>query len=183
MLGPETQEIVSAGKEIKLITDMPVIIVTKVENEIKKIFALENGADDYLTKPINPYELKARICNILRRYQEGKPGNLREIERNNFIIDIMEKRIYTKDGIDMDLTGKEFELFYLLSSKPGKVFTRDELMKKIWEYENFGTSRTVDVHIRKLRSKIEDSLGTEYIRTKWGEGYYFKCSEKYKKTN
>lgn len=174
VLGAINKDVNRFGRELRMATELPIVVVSRIEDEIKKIFALENGADDYLIKPINPYELKARICNILRRCSGEKNQGARQIKINNFIVDIMKKRIYTKDGVDMDLTGKEFELFYLLSSKPGKVFTRDELMIKIWEYENFGTSRTVDVHVRKLRSKLEKNLGSELIKTKWGEGYYFQ---------
>lgn len=162
-------------KEIRQDNDKPIIIVSDKDDEIMKILSLKCGADDYLLKPVNPQELKARVENILRRCKSIKKNNPFSIDRGDFIIDAIRKKVYTKNKTDLNLVGKEFDLFFVLSSNPGRVFSRDELMEEIWEYEDFGTSRTVDVHIRKLRSKLEKKSKKDYIYTKWGQGYYYKC--------
>ncbi|HSH34700.1 response regulator transcription factor [Schnuerera sp.] len=156
-------------------SQVPIIILTEKEEDINKILALEYGADDYITKPFNILVLKAKIKAILRRV------NMKNYEIDNqtmkiddFIINALGRKLIIGDK-SISLTGKEFDLFYLLVSNPGKVFTREELLETIWGYEYFGDLRTVDVHIRRLREKIEkDSSNVEYIHTKWGEGYYFK---------
>ena len=156
-------------------SQVPIIIVTEKKEDISKILALEYGADDYVTKPFNILELKARIKAILRRVNMKSPqSNSQTIKIDDFIINALGRRLTIKDEI-INLTGKEFDLFYILISNPGKVFTREELLETIWGYEYFGDLRTVDVHIRRLREKIEkDSNGTQYIHTKWGVGYYFR---------
>lgn len=156
-------------------SQVPIIVLTDKKEELTEILALEYGADDYITKPANLMVLKAKIKAILRR------ANMNNVEIDNhtikiegFTINTVGRKITINDR-SVILTGKEFDLFYLLISNPGKVFTREEILKTVWGYEYYGDLRTVDVHIRRLREKIEDdSSNAEYIHTKWGEGYYFK---------
>lgn len=162
-------------KTIREYSQVPIIVLTDKKEELTEILALEYGADDYIIKPINLTVLKAKIKAILRRV------NMNQVEIENhtikiddFIINAVGRKITINDR-SVVLTGKEFDLFYLLISNPGRVFTREELLETIWGYEYYGDLRTVDVHIRRLREKIEDdSSNAEYIHTKWGEGYYFK---------
>lgn len=155
-------------------SQIPIIVITEKNEDINKILALEYGADDYVVKPFNILELKARIKAILRR------ANHTNIELNSQIIKIQDFTINTlgrKVTINdrkINLTGKEFDLFYVLISNPGRVFRREELLELVWGYAYYGDLRTVDVHIRRIREKIEkDSSDVQYIMTKWGEGYYF----------
>lgn len=162
-------------QKIRENSQVPIIMLTAKGEDINKILGLEYGADDYLTKPFNILELKARIKAILRR-ANNKGSKLGEqiIQIDNFTINTLGRKV-TVDGRDVNLTAKEFDLLLLLASNPGKVFTREELLEIIWGYEYFGDLRTVDVHIRRLREKIEkDSSQAEYILTKWGVGYYFR---------
>lgn len=160
---------------IRELSQVPIIILTEKKEDISKILALEYGADDYVTKPFNILELKARIKAILRRVDMKSPKlNNQIVKIDDFILNTLGRKLTIKDE-NINLTGKEFDLFYILISNPGKVFTREELLETIWGYEYFGDLRTVDVHIRRLREKIEkDSSNAEYILTKWGVGYYFR---------
>lgn len=161
-------------QNIRNISSVPIIFLTNNNEDIKKILALEYGADDYLVKPFNILELKARIKAILRRVNKVIEGNKHIIEVNDFTINSLGRKISYLDK-DINLTGKEFDLLYVLASNPGKVFTREELLEKVWGYAYYGDLRTVDVHIRRIREKIEkDPKVAEYILTKWGVGYYFK---------
>lgn len=161
-------------QNIRNISSVPIIFLTSNNDDIKKILALEYGADDYLVKPFNILELKARIKAILRRVNKINEGSRHIIEINDFTINSLGRRISFLEK-DINLTGKEFDLLYVLASNPGKVFTREELLEKVWGYAYYGDLRTVDVHIRRIREKIEkDPKVAEYILTKWGVGYYFK---------
>lgn len=161
-------------QNIRNVSSVPIIFLTENDEDIKKILALEYGADDYLVKPFNILELKARIKAILRRVNKVIEGHKHIIEINDFTINSIGRKITRLDK-DINLTGKEFDLLYILASNPGKVFTREELLEKVWGYEYYGDLRTVDVHIRRIRKKIEkDPKSSEYILTKWGVGYYFK---------
>mgnify|MGYP000960678093 CR=1 FL=1 len=161
-------------KTIRKHSQVPIVILTEKKEDISKILALEYGADDYVTKPFNILELKARIKAILRRVNMKVPSvDNQSLKIDDFIINTLGRKL-SLNGEDINLTGKEFDLFYVLASNPGKVFTREELLETVWGYEYFGDLRTVDVHIRRLREKVEkDNNSTEYIHTKWGEGYYF----------
>ena len=161
-------------KTIRKHSQVPIVIVTEKKEDISKILALEYGADDYITKPFNVLELKARIKAILRRVNMKAPSiDNQTIKVDDFVINTLGRKLTIK-GESINLTGKEFDLFYVLISNPGKVFTREELLEMVWGYDYFGDLRTVDVHIRRLREKIEKNTNnTEYIHTKWGEGYYF----------
>ncbi len=162
-------------QKIRERSDVPIIMLTAKGEDMNKILGLEYGADDYMTKPFNILELKARIKAILRRSKnkESKLGD-QIIYVDDFIINTLGRKV-TVNGKEINLTAKEFDLLILLATNPGKVFTREELLEIIWGYEYFGDLRTVDVHIRRLREKIEkNSDNYEYILTKWGVGYYFR---------
>lgn len=165
----------SLCQTIRKHSHVPIIVLTEKKEDISKILALEYGADDYVTKPFNILEFKARIKAILRRVNMITPQIDNQIVKiDDFVINPLGRKL-TLNGESINLTGKEFDLFYILISNPGKVFTREELLETVWGYEYFGDLRTVDVHIRRLREKIEkDSGNTQYIHTKWGVGYYFR---------
>ncbi len=153
-------------------SDVPIIMLTAKGEDMDKILGLEYGADDYMTKPFNILEVKARIKSILRRTGDRDAGKL-ELERNGLTINIGSRSV-TVNGEPVNLTVKEFDLLKLLMSSPGKVFTRDNLLETIWGFDYLGDFRTVDVHMRRLREKIEpDAANPKYILTKWGVGYYF----------
>lgn len=156
-------------------SQVPIIVMSDKNEELTEVLALDYGADDYIMKSTNFMVLKAKIKALLRRINMNNLGVDNHIVRvDDFIINTVGRKISIR-GKNITLTGKEFDLFYLLISNPGRVFTRKELLEAIWGYEYFGDLRTVDVHIRRLREKIEeDSSNVEYIHTKWGEGYYFK---------
>ncbi|SHJ76384.1 response regulator transcription factor [Tepidibacter formicigenes] len=162
-------------KEIREYSSVPIIMITPMGEDLKKIMALEFGADDCISKPLNVLELKARIKAILRRTKKVEEVNLSpEFQIGEFKINTLGRKISYKDE-DINLTGKEFDLFLFLITNPNKVFNRQELLEKIWGYEYYGDLRTVDVHIRRLREKIEkNSSSPRHILTKWGMGYYFK---------
>ncbi|WP_053956998.1 response regulator transcription factor [Inediibacterium massiliense] len=157
---------------------VPIIILTAKGEDSSKILGLEYGADDYLTKPFNILELKARMKAILRRVSIKEPVSSNIIEIDEFIINTLGRKVFLKNQ-EINLTAKEFDLFILLTMNPNKVYSREELLEVVWGYEYFGDLRTVDVHIRRLREKIEPNASKpEYIRTKWGVGYYFRSKDK-----
>ncbi|MEJ8554288.1 response regulator transcription factor [Tepidibacter sp. Z1-5] len=164
-------------KEIREVSTVPIIMITPQGEDYKKIMALEIGADDCLSNPVNILELKARIKVILRRIQKIEDvGMTSEFKVGDFEINTLGRKVmYQKKHIN--LTGKEFDLLLFLVTNPGEVFDREYLLEKIWGYEYYGDLRTVDVHIRRLREKIEmNASSPRYILTKWGKGYYFKKS-------
>ena len=136
-------------------SQVPIIILTEKKEDVNKILALEYGADDYVTNPFNILELKARIKAILRRVDMKSPQiDNQTLAVDDFTINVLGRKLTIKDE-EINLTGKEFDLFYKLISNPGRVFTREELLENIWGFEYFGDLRTVDVHIRRLREKID----------------------------
>lgn len=163
-------------KEIRKSHKIPVIMLTAREDEVDKVLGLELGADDYVVKPFSIRELIARVKAVLRRFgppteEEGSEDEI--ITVGELEIDINKYEV-KKNGKIIDLTLREFELLKFLSSNPGVVFSREELLEKVWEYEYYGDIRTVDVTIRRLREKVEDtSKDYKYILTKRGVGYYF----------
>jgi len=152
-------------------SDIPIIMLTARGEESDKILGLEMGADDYLTKPFSPRELVARIKAVLRRTRPEDSNNI--IEHADIRMDLSKHEVYVK-GEKKELTPKEFELLKILIANPGRVFSRDQLMESIWGYNYIGDSRTVDVHIRHLRQKIEEDSGEKFIETIRGIGYRFK---------
>ena len=160
---------------IREFSDVPIIMLTAKGDDMDKILGLEYGADDYITKPFNILEVKARIKAILRRNNRNVPDqeNQKVIETKGLKIDVDSRRVYIDDK-EVNLTAKEFELVYLLVSNPNKVYSREQLLKTIWGPSYPGDARTVDVHVRRLREKIEATpADPKYIHTKWGVGYYF----------
>ena len=155
-------------------SDVPVIMLTAKGEDMDRILGLEYGADDYLTKPFNILELKARIKAVLRRINSSKEKEEEETIRfKNMVINLANRSV-TIDGKDVNLTAKEFDLLKLFASNPGKVYSRENLLETVWKYDYLGDLRTVDVHIRRLREKIEQNPSQpEFIFTKWGVGYYF----------
>lgn len=162
-------------QQIRESSNVPIIMLTAKGEDMDKIMGLEYGADDYVTKPFNILELKARIKAILRRSnREEKKQNKKMIEIDELRLEINSRRVFISNG-EVNLTAKEFDMLALLASSPGKVYSRDQLLDTIWGYEYPGDVRTVDVHVRRLREKIEPNPGQpEFIHTKWGVGYYFK---------
>ena len=162
-------------RQIRESSNVPIIMLTAKGEDMDKIMGLEYGADDYVTKPFNILELKARMKAILRRAnQNEKKQNKKMIEIDDLRLEINSRRVFIKNN-EINLTAKEFDMLALLINSPGKVYSRDQLLDTIWGYEYPGDVRTVDVHVRRLREKIEPNPGQpEYIHTKWGVGYYFK---------
>ena len=163
-------------QQIREFSDVPIIMLTAKGDDMDKILGLEYGADDYITKPFNILEVKARIKVILRRSskQVSEKQQQRVITSGGIKIDCESRRVHI-DGKEVNLTAKEFDLVELLITNPEKVYSREKLLNTVWGYDYPGDVRTVDVHIRRLREKIESNPGDpKYIHTKWGVGYYFQ---------
>lgn len=163
-------------QQIREFSDVPIIMLTAKGDDMDKILGLDYGADDYITKPFNILEVKARIKAIMRRGrkkdEKEAPSNV--IEKNGMKIDRESRRVFI-DGQEVNLTAKEFDLLELLATNQDKVYSREKLLNLVWGYEYPGDARTVDVHIRRLREKIEKTPSNpKYVYTKWGVGYYFK---------
>lgn len=158
-------------------SDVPIIMLTAKSDDIDKIMGLEYGADDYITKPFNILEVKARIKAIIRRSRkamsrEDKPKT-RTVEFGSLKLDTVSRSV-SVEGTEINLTATEFDLLELLVFNPDRVYSREELLKIVWGVDYPGDVRTVDVHVRRLREKIEEKPGEpEYVHTKWGIGYYF----------
>lgn len=162
-------------RQIREYSDVPIIMLTAKGDDMDKILGLEYGADDYITKPFNILEVKARIKAILRR--TGRKKTEREddkiIVKGEMKIDCESRRVVIGEQ-ETNLTAKEFDLLELLAMNPNKVYSRENLLNIVWGYEYPGDARTVDVHIRRLREKIESNPSEpRYVHTKWGVGYYF----------
>ena len=164
-----------ACTKIREFSDVPIIMLTAKSEDMDKLMGFEHGADDYLTKPFNILELKARIRALLRRAgSSGKQQQADVLVCDHISIDRSARNAYN-DGRLVDLTQKEFDLVELLMRNPNRVYSREALLDAIWGYDNSSDIRTVDVHIRRLREKLERTPASpEHIMTKWGVGYYFK---------
>ncbi len=163
-------------RRIREFSTVPIIMLTAKSEDTDKLLGFEYGADDYITKPFNILELKSRVRAILRRSgsSSSKFKNTRLIA-DSLIIDTEQRNAYL-DGNPVQLTAKEFDLVELMMRNPGRVYSRDNLLNIVWGYEYPGDMRTVDVHIRRLREKLEaNPAKPELILTKWGVGYYFKA--------
>lgn len=164
-------------QQIREFSNMPIIMLTAKGNDMDKILGLEYGADDYITKPFNILEVKARIKAIIRRNSSKNAPKkaTNEIIKGDLRLDLDARRVYIAQK-EMNLTVKEFDLLELLAKNPNKVYSRDNLLTIIWGSEYPGDVRTVDVHIRRLREKIETNPSEpKYVHTKWGVGYYFNA--------
>jgi len=155
-------------------SDVPIIMLTAKGEDMDKILGLEYGADDYMTKPFNILEVKARIKTIFRRTNMGKRDSDNKILKVRDMTINLNNRSVVIGTKEVNLTAKEFDLLQLFMSNRGKVFSRESLLETIWKYDYLGDLRTVDVHIRRLREKVEKNPAQpEFIFTKWGVGYYF----------
>lgn len=161
---------------IREFSDVPIIMLTAKGDDMDKILGLEYGADDYITKPFNILEVKARIKAIIRRNKkrETVTEQPKLLVEGDMTIELESRRVSIA-GADINLTAKEFNILTLLLFHPNKVYSRDDLLKEVWGSDAMGNGRTVDVHVRRLREKIETNPEEpKYIQTKWGVGYYFK---------
>ena len=157
-------------------SNMPIVMLTAKGDDMDKILGLEYGADDYITKPFNILEVKARIKAIMRRTTPTavKEQKITEIHSGDVFMDTESRRVLIKDQ-EINVTSKEFDMLLLLVTNPGKVYSRDSLLDTIWGKDYPGDARTVDVHIRRLREKIEPNASEpRYVHTKWGVGYYYQ---------
>ncbi len=164
-------------QQIREFSSMPIIMLTAKGDDMDKILGLEYGADDYITKPFNILEVKARIKAIMRRSAKNSVANNTDSKTVTFgemKIDCENRRVYIS-GKEVNLTAKEFDLLELLVFNPNKVYSRENLLNIVWGYDYPGDVRTVDVHIRRLREKIESNPSEpKFIHTKWGVGYFFQ---------
>ena len=161
---------------IREFSNVPIIMLTARSEDTDKIIGFESGADDYVTKPFNILELKSRIRAILRRAgnSTGKKESANRLSQGHVTLDT-DERSALKNGVSVDLTAKEFDMMELLLRNPGRVYSRENLLNLVWGYNYVGDYRTVDVHVRRLREKLEqDPANPELILTKWGVGYYLK---------
>ena len=168
-----------ACMRIREFSDVPIIMLTAKSEDSDKLMGFACGADDYVTKPFNILELKARVRALLRRTAAAaaKQQEAGDLTVGHIRMDPAERSAW-KDGAQVELTAKEFDLMELLMRNPGRVYSRENLLNVVWGYEYVGDYRTVDVHIRRLREKLElDPANPEYIRTKWGVGYYLSSQK------
>lgn len=162
-------------KKLNEMYDIPTIIVTTLKDDMQKILTFEYGADDYLVYPFNILELKARIRAIMRRVGQRRSDIDNIIFADDLEFNIVGRTVKLK-GEEVDLTGKEFDILYIIAINPEKVFSREKIAKSVWKEELVSDYRKIDVHIRRLREKI-NTTNTTYVQTKWGEGYYYKKIE------
>lgn len=172
-----TKDGLEVCQEVRKEADIPIIMLTAKGDDVDRILGLEMGADDYVPKPFNPRELTARVKAVLRRAKSSESSAVKERRALHFPgleID-HEGRVVMVGGAEVPLTPKEFDLLWHLASREERTFTRPELLEQVWGYDYFGDDRTVDVHIKRLRKKIEpDDHPFRYIQTVWGVGYKFK---------
>lgn len=163
-------------QRIREFSNMPIVMLTAKGDDMDKILGLEYGADDYITKPFNILEVKARIKAIMRRTTPAvvKEQKMTRIHSGDVLMDTEGRRLFIRDK-EINVTSKEFDMLLLLVTNPGKVYSRDSLLETIWGQDYPGDARTVDVHIRRLREKIEPNASEpRYVHTKWGVGYYYQ---------
>ena len=162
-------------QQVREFSDVPIIMLTAKGDDIDKIMGLEYGADDYVTKPFNILEVKARIKAIIRRTKKDRPEEQKNlIVKGEMKLDCESRRVFIGER-EVNLTAKEFDMLELLALNQNKVYSREKLLNLVWGYDYPGDARTVDVHIRRLREKIESHPSDpKYVHTKWGVGYYFR---------
>ncbi|MBR5659692.1 MAG: response regulator transcription factor [Lachnospiraceae bacterium] len=164
---------------VREFSQVPILMLTAKNDDMDKIMGFEYGADDYITKPFNILEVKARVRAIIRRAkstekQDGK-SKFEPVENAEGIVVDSESRRVMIDGVEINLTAREFDILELMVNNPNKVYSRESLLQIVWGYDYPGDVRTVDVHVRRLREKIEPNPGEpKYVQTKWGIGYYYK---------
>lgn len=163
-----------ACMQIREFSSVPIIMLTARSQDTDKLLGFEYGADDYITKPFNILEVKARVKALLRRSAAAQEENPGCIVQGELSLNLLSRTLH-RGGEPIVLTVKEFDLLELLMSHPGRVYSREQLLNLVWNYEYTGDYRTVDVHVRRLREKMEkDPAVPEYVLTKWGVGYYFR---------
>ena len=162
-------------QKIRETSDMPIIMITAKGEDMDKILGLEYGADDYMTKPFNILEVKARIKSIFRRSNIKMNNSTKQIIKvDNMEVNLASRSVFIDEN-EVKLTAKEFDLLQLFITNPGTIYSRERLLEIIWKYDYLGDYRTVDVHIRRMREKLEaNPAKPNFILTKWGVGYYFK---------
>ena len=170
---PEMDGLTACSK-IREFSNIPIILLTAKAQDMDKLIGFDHGADDYLTKPFNILELKARIRALLRRVKQEASSKEDSLTIGNIKLDLNARNAY-RSGELADLTAKEFDVIEFLMRNPNRVYSREALLDTIWTYEYRSDIRTVDVHIRRLREKLEENPAEpQYIMTKWGVGYYFR---------
>ena len=161
-------------REIRKTSNVPIIMLTAKDETFDKVLGLELGADDYVAKPFEPKELLARIKAVLRRFQPAAEPDSKELSYPGLTISLSQYKVIYRDK-PLEMPPKELELLYFLASHPRTVFTREQLLEQVWGYEDYVDSRTVDVHVKRLREKLTDSLEFGWdIKTVWGVGYKFE---------
>ena len=160
-------------REIRKSSNVPIIMLTAKGETFDKVLGLEMGADDYIVKPFEAKELVARVRAVLRRYEGGSADAVKEIEYTNLKVSLNTYELKV-GGKSLDIPPKELELLHYLAAHPNRVFTREQLLEEVWGFDYFGDSRTVDVHIKRLREKVEGFEGDWQIKTVWGVGYKFE---------
>lgn len=164
----------TACTRIREFSDVPIILLSAKADDMDKLMGFEHGADDYLTKPFNILELKARVRALLRRSGGYAKESKNELTIGKITLDLNARNAY-RSGVLADLTAKEFDVIEFLMRNPNHVYSREALLDTIWAFEYRSDIRTVDVHIRRLREKLEENpADPQYIMTKWGVGYYFR---------
>ena len=163
-------------REIRKKSACPIIMLTAKGEVFDKVLGLELGADDYLVKPFETKEVVARINAVLRRSGRAKADDSKEVSYDNLVINLTNYELKVK-GVQVDTPPKEMELIYHLASNPNRVFTRDQLLDEVWGFDYYGDSRTVDVHIKRLREKLEGVSDKWTLKTVWGVGYKFEAKD------
>lgn len=164
-------------REIRKESDVPIIMLTAKSDTFDKVLGLELGADDYMTKPFEAKELLARVKAVLRRFEKPEQKSAgKEVSYQNLSINIENYELYINE-IRVEAPPKEIELLYFLASNPNRVYTREQLLEEVWGFDYFGDSRTVDVHIKRLREKLEPAHGDWQLKTVWGVGYKFEAKK------
>lgn len=164
-------------REIRKTSETPIIMVTAKDETFDKVLGLELGADDYVTKPFDTKEIVARIKAVLRRTSAVKDGDMKEVRYDKLVINLSNYEMKV-NGVAVDTPPKELELIYHLASNPDRVFTRDQLLDDVWGFDYYGDSRTVDVHIKRLRDKLKGVSDEWELRTIWSVGYKFETHGK-----
>ncbi len=164
-------------KEMRRVSNVPVIMLSAKGETIDKVLGLELGADDYIVKPFEPKELLARVKAVFRRYDKSDTSEEKIIRYDGLEINLSDYRVMYH-GEQIDMPPKEMELLYFLASKPNKVFTREQLLSQVWDFDFYGDSRTVDVHIKRIREKLSGEDEGWSIKTVWGVGYKFDLRDK-----
>ena len=164
-------------REIRKISEKPIIMLTAKDETFDKVLGLELGADDYVTKPFDTKEIVARIKAVLRRTSATKGSDMKEVRYDKLVINLSNYDMKV-DGVSVDTPPKELELIYHLASNPDRVFTRDQLLDDVWGFDYYGDSRTVDVHIKRLRDKLKGVSDEWELRTIWSVGYKFETHGK-----